>query len=209
MNRRRFDTTTDGGAACSDCYRGTRRIQPCGGAICCVCASLDRRHGQGRLGRGLAGRHGGSVESGAHREDALGRFQRRWPILDSRPEAGHLYRHVHAAGIQHGQARRHRAGRRVHRDRERGSESGRRRRDDYGQRRSAGRGRHERAHRADASAVRRLPRFPRRASIPRSRSSCPRSTCRATTSAGRRETSSACSRFTADAATKGRSSLTA
>jgi hypothetical protein len=42
-----------------------------------------------------------------------------------------------------------------------------------------------------------------------SRSSCPRSTCRATTSAARRATSSACSRFTADVATKGRSSLTA
>ena len=42
-----------------------------------VRASVDRGHGQGRVGRRVARRHGRSVESGADREDALGRDQRR------------------------------------------------------------------------------------------------------------------------------------
>ena len=65
-------------------------------------------------GGAAAGRHGGSGESGTDRKGAHGRHRRAGQLQDHRPAAGHLHRDVHAAGLQHGQARRDRADERLH-----------------------------------------------------------------------------------------------
>ena len=133
------------------------------GARCRVGASVHRRHRPRRLGRRAARRHRRSVEPRPHRAHALGRHQRRRSVLDSGPAAGHLFGDVHAAGVQHGQARRHRADRHVHR---------------HGQRRPAGRRRGRRpspsaAKRRSSTSPARAPSRPstarRCATIPTSR----------------------------------------
>ena len=63
--------------------------------------------------------------------DGTGQYR----IEDLRP--GHLHRHVHAAGLQHVQARRHRADRLVHRDHQRRSQGRHARRNDHRDRRDA------------------------------------------------------------------------
>ena len=71
------------------------------------------------------------------------------PVPDRRPAAGHVFGDVHVAGLQHGQARRHRDDRHVRRHGERRPESRRPRRDDHGHRRNADRRRPERESAAD------------------------------------------------------------
>ena len=91
------------------------------------------------------------IEKVAHAPSPTARGQYR--IEDLRP--GTYTRHVLAAGLQHVQARRHRADRLVHRDDQRRPQGRRARGDDHRHRRDAGRRRAERAARDDAEQRRR------------------------------------------------------
>ena len=65
----------------------------------------------------LPGRDRRSRESGAHREGPHRRDRRHRSVPHHRTAARRLHRHLHAARLQHRQARRHQADRRVHRRR--------------------------------------------------------------------------------------------
>ena len=107
----------------------------------------DRRRRERRHRCRAARRHRRSGQSRAHRKGPDGRHRRRGPVQDRRPAAGHLHGDVHAARLQHGQTRRHRADDGVHGDGERRHEGGLARGDDHGrQRREPGRRHSERAH---------------------------------------------------------------
>ena len=110
-----------------------------------VRASNDYRHRPGHLGRGAARRHRRSRQPGADREGADGRHRRDRPVPDREPAARHLQRHVHAARLQHRQARRAGADGHVRRYGQRRAEGRRARGDDYRHRRDADRRRPERA----------------------------------------------------------------
>ena len=114
----------------------------------CVRAGRHHRRGPGHVRRGAAGRHGRSGKSRPDREDALGRHRRHRPVSHRRSSSRHLRRDVHAARLQHREARGHRAEWRLRRHGQRRPASRHPRRDDHGHRRIADRRRPERA-RAD------------------------------------------------------------
>ncbi len=110
-----------------------------GGVLAELRAGLHRRRGERRVGRRVARRLGGSVQSRAHRKDAIGRHRRDRPVPDRRPACRYLFGHLHAGGIQHGPARGCRARRLLHRGRQRRDEGRGRQRDDHGDGRNADR----------------------------------------------------------------------
>ena len=94
--------------------------------------------------RRAAGCHRGSREPGNHRKGPDRRDRRgSGPVPDHRAPARRLHRDLHAARLQHRQARRHQPDRRVHRIRRRRAAGRRARGDDHRHRRSADRGRAE------------------------------------------------------------------
>ena len=86
------------------------------------------RRRQGRVGRRAARRHRRSGQPRAHRKSSLGRQRRHRPVSNRRSADRHVFRHVLADRLQHGEARRHRVDRHVRRDGQRRSESRRARR---------------------------------------------------------------------------------
>ena len=85
------------------------------------------------------------IEKGPH-----GGQRRHRAVPHRRPAARHLHGHLHADGVQHVQARRHRADRLVHGDHQRRPQGRHARGNDHGHRRNPGRRRPEREAGDDA-----------------------------------------------------------
>ena len=120
-------------------------------------AERDRRHGEGHVRRGAAGRDRRSRRATVLIEKTeVGVDRRRRRVQDRRSAARHLRRHVHAAGLQHRQARRARAAVELHGDDQRRPEGRRARGIGDRLRRVAGRRRAEQPE--DAGAVARRAR---------------------------------------------------
>ena len=159
----------------------------------------------GLVGRGSAGRHSRGVEPGAHREGPVGHHRRDRSIPDRRSPAGRLFGDVLAERLQRVPARRDRAGGQLRGDGQRRSPRWRAHRNHHRQRGVAARRRAERREPRRRSTTSSSRPFPSAGSTPASRRSCPRSTSRGRMSAARTSPASACSRPTADGATKVRS----
>ena len=95
----------------------------------------DRRRGQRRIRSRPARGHRRSVQSGIAGESSNRRHRWRRALWHRRSATRRVCRHLYADRLQHDQAGRHRAGRWVHRHRERRNEGRRARRDDHGHRR--------------------------------------------------------------------------
>ena len=157
--------------------------------------------------RRAARRHGRSRQPGADRKGPLGRRPTgpgQYQIVNLPP--GALHRDVHAAGLQHAQARRHRADRQLHRDGQRRPSRRRARGNDHGHRRGADRGRPEHRPAADRRPRHRSRTFRPDATSGRSARSIPASprTCRRTSAAPSSTPRPACRRTAAAATTAGR-----
>ena len=125
-------------------------------AVGCLGAERHRRRREGQHRSRDAGRHCRSVQPGAHRESPVGRHRRTRPLQDRRSASGRVRDHVHAARLQHRQARSGRTAHELHRDHQRRPAGGRARRNSDRFRAVAGRGRAERraADRAHAPGAR-------------------------------------------------------
>ena len=108
-------------------------------------AGRDRRHGERCVGSRAPRRHRRGREPRADRKGPRRRHRRHRPVPDRGSAARHLHRDVRAAGLQHVQARRHRADRLVHGDHQRGSQGRQPLGDGHRHRREPDRRRPERA----------------------------------------------------------------
>ena len=109
-----------------------------------------RRDHQRHVRRRAPRCHHRSLEPRTHRKGSHRREQRRRAVQHRRSAPGHVCRHDHPPRFPNGQARGHRAGGGLHRDRERGAPGRRPGGDDHGQRRNAAR-RHAERPEADGA----------------------------------------------------------
>ncbi len=122
-------------------------------------ASHHHRRGQRRIGRRAAGRDRRGQQPRSDRKSPLDGHRRHGTVPHRRSARGHLPGDVHPSRLQRGEAREHRASRRVRGDRQRRSARREPRGDDHGHGRVAHGGPAERA-RADHHGPRRADRDP-------------------------------------------------